>query len=84
MHVSAQDPLLLLRKMERATLESAPAAIYELHREIEHDQQRKHGEADEHGHHARFQLRARYMVAIIAQQPREIADQQGVHRPEEQ
>ena len=52
------------------------AAVDKLHREIEHDEQWQYCETDEHRHHACFQLRSGYMIAIIAHQSCEIADEQ--------
>ena len=47
-------------------------AIDELHGKIKHDEQWQQGEADEHANHACFQARTRHMLAIIANQPRQV------------
>ena len=49
-------------------------AVDELRRKVEHDEQRKYGEPDEHADHARLELGAGDIATIVLGQPREIAD----------
>ena len=46
-----------------------------LDREIEDDNQRQHGETDEHAHDAGFKPRPRDVFTIVAQQPDQVADE---------
>ena len=52
------------------------AAIDELHREVEDDQQRQYRKTDEHSDHACFEFGTRHVLPVVTQQARQVADQQ--------
>ena len=53
------------------------ALVDKLDGEPENHQQRQHGQAHEHADHPGFEFRPRYMIAVVAQKPRKVANHEG-------